>query len=129
MNDREIVELYWQRSERAIEETIGKYGSYCRIVAYNILENRDDCEECLSDTWLSAWNAMPDQRPTRLRPFLARITRNFALRRIIRRRAQKRGGGERWIALWDSCLRGNRRFLSGATSMLQRSANWQRSWE
>ena len=106
MNDREIVELYWQRSERAIEETIGKYGSYCRIVAYNILENRDDCEECLSDTWLSAWNAMPDQRPTRLRPFLARITRNFALRRIVRRRAQKLGGGETELALeeLDACL-------------------------
>lgn len=106
MNDSEIVELYWQRSERAIEETDRKYGSYCRIVAYNILRNREDCEECLSDTWLSAWNAMPDQRPARLRPWLARITRNFALRRIVRCRAQKRGGGETELALeeLDECL-------------------------
>ena len=74
MNDREIVNLYWQRAETAITETERKYGSYCHTIAYNILENVEDSEECVSDTWLSAWNTMPDRRPERLSPFLGRIT-------------------------------------------------------
>lgn len=106
MNDREIVNLYWQRSEQAIEETEQKYGSYCHIVAYNILESSEDSEECVNDTWMSAWNAMPDKRPERLGPFLARITRNFALTKIVRRTAKKRGGGEVELALeeLEECL-------------------------
>ena len=106
MNDREIVDLYWQRSERAITETDQKYGKYCRIIAYNILENAEDAEECVNDTWLSAWNAMPDKRPERLSPFLAKITRNFALKGIARRGAKKRGGGEFALALeeLDECV-------------------------
>lgn len=106
MNDREIVNLYWQRSEQAITETAQKYGRYCQIIAYNILENSEDAEECVNDTWMSAWNAMPDKRPERLSPFLARITRNFALTRVVRRRAKKRGGGEVALALeeLDECL-------------------------
>ena len=106
MNDREIVNLYWQRSEQAISETERKYGSYCHIIAYNILENSEDSEECVNDTWMSAWNAMPDKRPDRLSPFLARITRNFALTKIVRRTAKKRGGGEAELALeeLDQCL-------------------------
>ena len=106
MNDREIVNLYWQRSEQAITETEQKYGRYCHIIAYNILENSEDSEECVNDTWMSAWNAMPDKRPDRLGPFLARITRNFALTKIVRRTAKKRGGGEAELALeeLDECL-------------------------
>lgn len=106
MNDIEIVNLYWQRSEQAITETENKYGRYCKIIAYNILENSEDSEECVNDTWMSAWNAMPDKRPERLSPFLARITRNFALTKIVRRAAKKRGGGEAELALeeLDECL-------------------------
>ena len=106
MNDREIVNLYWQRSEQAITETEQKYGRYCHIIAYIILENSEDSEECVNDTWMSAWNAMPDKRPDRLGPFLARITRNFALTKIVRRTAKKRGGGETALALekLDECL-------------------------
>ena len=106
MNDREIVNLYWQRSEKAITETEQKYGRYCHIIAYNILDNSEDSEECVNDTWMSAWNAMPDKRPDRLGPFLARITRNFALTKIVRRTAKKRGGGEAVLALeeLDECL-------------------------
>lgn len=106
MDDREIVDLYWQRSERAIDETAQKYGSYCRIIAYNILENGEDSDECVNDTWLSAWNSMPDKRPERLAPFLGKITRNFALKKITRRNAQKRGGGEALLALeeLDACV-------------------------
>lgn len=68
MNDREIVNLYWQRSEQAISETERKYGSYCHIIAYNILENSEDSEECVNDTWMSAWNAMPGQAPGSAQP-------------------------------------------------------------
>lgn len=106
MNDIEIVNLYWQRSEQAITETENKYGRYCKIIAYNILGNSEDSEECVNDTWMSAWNAMPDKRPERLSPFLSRITRNFALTKIVRRAAKKRGGGEAELALeeLDECL-------------------------
>ena len=106
MNDREIVDLYWQRSEQAIAETDNKYGKYCRIVAYNILENTQDSEECVNDTWLAAWNSMPVNRPERLNAYLAKITRNFALAKVVKRSAKKRGGGELELALeeLDDCV-------------------------
>ena len=99
MEDTRIVDLYWQRSEAAIEETEQKYGPYCRTIAYNILANQEDTEECVEDTYMSAWNAMPDKRPSRLSPFLGRITRNLALDRVDERNRQKRGGGETAICL------------------------------
>ena len=63
MEDNQIVELYFQRNADAIKETDSKYGSYCFAIADNILHNREDSEECVNDTWFSAWNAMPPQRP------------------------------------------------------------------
>ena len=93
MEDREIIALYWQRLEQAIEETAKKYGAYCCTIAMGILQSREDAEECLSDTWLGAWNTIPPQRPASLRLFLARITRNAALDRYAYRTAQKRGDG------------------------------------
>ena len=106
MNDREIVNLYWERSEQAVAETVKKFGRYCHRIAYNILENKEDSEECVNDTWMSAWNAMPDKRPEKLSPFLGRITRNFALKRIVSGHAKKRGGGEALLALeeLDECV-------------------------
>jgi len=106
MNDREIVDLYWQRSEQAISETAKKYGRYCHTIAYNILENRQDSEECVNDTWLAAWNSMPDKRPERLNPYLAKITRNAALGKIVKQSARKRGGDEITVALeeLDACV-------------------------
>ena len=108
MKDTEIVELYWQRSERAVEESDRKYGAYCRTVAYNILENSEDASECVNDTWLSAWNAMPDKRPSRLGAFLARITRNGAIGKALERSRLKRGGGQIPLALdeLEECLPG-----------------------
>lgn len=94
MEDHQIVELYFQRREEAIRETDSKYGVYCFSIADNILHNREDSEECVSDTWLKAWNAMPPQRPTMLRMFLAKITRNLSFNRFQARNAEKRGGGE-----------------------------------
>ncbi len=79
MEDRQIVELYWQRSEGAIPATEAKYGAYCRTIAKNILANDEDAEECVNDTWLGAWNSMPDNRPTLLGPYLGKLTRWLSL--------------------------------------------------
>ena len=63
MDDRQIIALYNERSEAALSETAKKYGRYCRSIAYNILSNEEDCEECVNDTWLKAWEAIPPQCP------------------------------------------------------------------
>ena len=99
MEDREIIDLYWAREERAVQETESKYGGLCRSVAFNILQSREDSEECVNDTWLRAWNTMPPQRPGVLPAFLSRITRNLSLDRWKRARADKRGGGQLPLAL------------------------------
>ena len=82
MKDSQIVELYWNRDERAIRETSTRYGRYCYAIADNILHDPEDAEECVNDTWMRAWNAMPPQRPGRLRMFLAKITRNLSFDRF-----------------------------------------------
>ena len=82
MDDKQIIELYFARSEAAIGESEKKYGAYCRTIAGNILPNRADAEECVSDTWLRAWGAIPPNRPERLGAFLGKITRNLALDRL-----------------------------------------------
>ena len=99
MEDRDIVELYWQRCDRAISETEAKYGRYCRALAFNLLNSREDSEECVNDTWLRAWNLMPDKRPALLSPFLGGITRNLAISMYRRKSSKKRGGGELPLAL------------------------------
>ena len=93
MEDDRIIELYWQRDENAIPETAQKYGAFCGAVALNVLGDRQDAEECVNDTWLNAWNAMPPQRPRLLRPFLGRITRNLAINLWQKNHAQKRYAG------------------------------------
>ena len=93
MDDADIVALYWERDERAITETDRKYGPYCRAIALNILSVREDVEECVNDSYHSAWNAMPPQRPDRLPPILGRIVRNLSISRWRRERAQKRYSG------------------------------------
>ncbi|MBR6654517.1 MAG: sigma-70 family RNA polymerase sigma factor [Oscillospiraceae bacterium] len=108
MEDMEIIELYWQRDERAVQESDTKYGRLCRSIALRLLESFEDSEECVSDTWLRAWNTMPPQRPDILRAFFAKITRNLALDRCRRTAAQKRGGGEVAAALeeLENCVSG-----------------------
>ena len=81
MDDDKIVELYWERDEKAIEETDFKYKKYLFSIAYNIVHDRHDCEECLNDTYLGAWNAMPPSRPNVLKAFLTTITRRIAIKR------------------------------------------------
>lgn len=94
MEDEAIIALYWQRSEEAIVQTDRKYGRYCRSIAFNILDNDDDTDECLNDTYLRAWNLMPPKRPSLLSAMLAKITRNLALDRRKFNHAEKRGGGQ-----------------------------------
>jgi RNA polymerase sigma-70 factor (ECF subfamily) len=101
MEDRSIIDLYWARSEAAITETSFKYGRYCKSIADNILHNDADSDECVNDTFLNAWNAMPSDRPGILSVYLGRITRNLSLNRYKReQQTQKRGGG-RVVMLLD----------------------------
>ena len=99
MEDARIVDLYWQRSEEALTETDRKYGRLCRSVARNILENDQDAEEMVNDTWLAAWNSRPANRPTVVGAYLAKITRNFSISRALEKNRLKRGGGELPLAL------------------------------
>ena len=108
LEDSQIVTLYFRRSEQAIQETDNKYGHYCFQIASRILSSPEDGEECVSDTYLTAWNSSPPTRPASLAPFLGKITRHIALDRWRRRFAQKRGGGEVALALeeLEDCLPG-----------------------
>ena len=99
MDDNEIVELYWKRSEKAITETSKKYSNYCHYISYNILHNDEDVKECLNDTYLRAWNAIPPERPTYLASFLGKITRNLSLNRYKQNTTKKRGFGQTELAL------------------------------
>lgn len=93
LDDAKIVQLYWDRNEQAIPATSDKYGNYCTAIAKNILDNCEDVEECVNDTYLRAWNAMPPHRPSVLSAFLGKLTRNLSLNRYKRNTAEKRGGG------------------------------------
>ena len=94
MDDTGLVSLFWQRAETALRETTEAYGAFCRAVAGNLLGSVEDAEECWSDALLRAWNAIPPERPLRLRSYLARLTRGAAIDRLRSRSAEKRGGGE-----------------------------------
>lgn len=94
MDDEQILALYWQRDSRAIEASQKKYGTYCLAVSRSILADPRDCEECVSDTWLHAWQSIPPHRPTVLGMFLAKLTRRLSFNRWKANTAQKRGGGQ-----------------------------------
>lgn len=99
MEDARIVDLYWARSETAIDETSAKYGKYCYAIAHNILANAEDADESVNDTYLAAWNSIPPQRPSVLSSFLGKITRRISIDKWRTRNAEKRGGGEIILAL------------------------------
>lgn len=114
MDDAKIVQLYWERNERAIPATSEKYGRYCDSIARNILGSREDAEECVNDTYLSAWNSMPPHRPDILSAFLGKLTRNLSIKRYRRNTAGKRGGGEFPLVLDEMA-----ELVSGADSVEQ----------
>jgi len=126
MEDREIIELYHRRDESAIAETARKYGARCQRIAMNLLGVREDAEECVNDSYHSAWNRMPPERPLSLYAFLGRITRNLAISRFRAGRAQKRYSGmEVLLSELDDCIPSpgdveramDRRILSGLISL------------
>ena len=82
MEDRKIIELFFERSEKALDETEKKYGRYCHTVAYSVLGSKEDTEEVVNDTYLRAWNSIPPAKPQRLSTYLGKITRNLALNRL-----------------------------------------------
>ena len=99
MEDKDIVALYWERDERAIDETKTKYGHYCMSIAKNILSAREDAEECVNDGYLGTWNAIPPHRPKLLSVFVGKIVRNLAFNRYKMLHAVKRGGSETALIL------------------------------
>ncbi|MBP3815941.1 MAG: sigma-70 family RNA polymerase sigma factor [Firmicutes bacterium] len=111
VSDSAIIELYFARDEQAITETRNKYDAYLRTVSGKILRDYEDVSECVSDTYLGAWNAIPPARPNRLQLFLAKITRNLSLKRVRLNGAAKRGNGETAIALdeLEECVAGDGR--------------------
>lgn len=107
MEDGQIIDLYWNRDQRAIRETDGKYGKLLHSIAWNLLRSREDSEECVNDTYLRAWEAIPPARPGAFRTWLGQITRNLSLDRWKSRRAEKRGGGaELLLSELEDCLPG-----------------------
>lgn len=99
MDDNSIIQLYWDRNDQAIKATSEKYGRYCKAIARNILNNEEDAEECINDTYLNAWNSMPTHWPEQLAAFLGKITRNLSFNKYKHNRAEKRGGGETALIL------------------------------
>lgn len=91
--EEEIVDLLWQREEEGLRRVQHKYGRLCFQVAFNILRNPEDAQECENDGYLSLWNSVPPKRPLPLLPYLCRIVRNHALNCYEHRNAKKRGGG------------------------------------
>lgn len=99
MDDKIIIEHYWERNECAISETSEKYGLFCRNIAENILKNEEDARECVNDMYLKLWNAIPPHRPRNFPAFIGKIVRNLAFDRYARNKALKRGGGQISIVL------------------------------
>lgn len=94
LSDREIVSLFFERNERALDAISRKYGAYCATVIRNILENEQETEECLNDTWLRAWESIPPEKPRSLGGFPVTLAKNISLNRYALSRTEKRGGGE-----------------------------------
>jgi len=93
VEDTAIIQLFFQRAEQAIVEVQQKYGSFCRTVAMNLLQQKEDAEECVNDTWQAAWQRIPPENPRMLGAFLGRITRNLAISRFRKNTAQMRSEG------------------------------------
>ena len=106
MEDEKIIDLYWARNEKAIEETDKKYGKYLYTIAYNIVHNHLDCEECVNDTYLGTWNRIPPARPTVFQAFLSKIARNISVDRFRLNSAEKRIPSELTVSLdeLDGCI-------------------------
>ena len=99
MDDNQIVTLFLSRNEQALSETAEKYGAYCRTIAFNILANEEDTEECVNDTYMAAWNSIPPYTPNNLKTYLGKLTRNISIDRWRSHKTARNGRGETAIAL------------------------------
>ncbi len=99
MKDEEIVELYWQRNKDAIQETSRKYEPYLSKIAYNVLFNLEDSRESVNDTYLAAWNSMPEHRPSILSTYLGKLTRQISIDIFRKRNSKKRCASEYALSL------------------------------
>lgn len=107
MEDNTIIRLFWERSECAIESLSAKYGRLVRQISANILANEEDALECVNDTWLGVWNAIPPARPEKLMPYVCQIARNISLKRHRDNTAKRRDSrGDLPIAELEDCLPG-----------------------
>jgi RNA polymerase sigma-70 factor (ECF subfamily) len=106
LSDERIIDLYWNRDEKAIKATNEKYGKYLFLIAYNILRDKLDCEECLDDTYLGTWRSIPPTKPNVFQVFLARIMRNVALDRFRKKTAARRIPSDLIVSLdeFDECM-------------------------
>lgn len=109
LEDSQIVSLYWERNEAAIDHTDKKYGKYLAKIAYNILADREDSRESVNDTYLAAWDSIPPHRPEVLSAYLGKLTRRISIDRFRRKHSQKRGGSEYPLSLQEleSCIGSN----------------------
>lgn len=108
MEDKRIVDLYWQRDEIAIRETENRYGRYLMKIAFNVLSDLEDSRESVNDTYLKAWNSMPPHKPVKLAAFLGKITRELSIDRFRKRTSQKRQASEYALSLseLEDCVSG-----------------------
>ena len=104
MEDSRIVDLYWDRDEKAISESDRKYGRMLNMLSYSLLSSREDAEECVNDTYVDAWNSMPYARPDYLGAFLSKITRRISIDRFRRRHSERRGGIDNLCAELTECI-------------------------
>ena len=102
IEDEKIIDLFFARDQQGIQELDNRYGKICHTFSYNIVNNRQDAEECVNDAYLGAWNAIPPARPNPLLSYILKIVRNISLKTYWRKKAAKRSG-----PLYD-CLGGNR---------------------
>lgn len=124
MRDEEIIALYWRRDEAAIGQTRKKYGGYLSKIAYNILFDREDCEESVNDTYLRAWNSMPPQKPQALLAYLSRLARQAAIDILRKRDSKKRQASQYACSLseLEDCLSdGNRTERDADLNLLARA--------
>lgn len=104
MDDSKIVDMYWARDEKAIDESDKKYGRMLSSLSYSLLSSREDAEECVNDTYLDAWGAMPEARPELLGAFLAKITRRISVDRFRAKHRDKRGGIDNSLSELSECI-------------------------
>ena len=104
MEDHQIVDLYWSRSESAISETDRKYGRMLNSISFSLLSSFEDAEECLNDTYVAAWNSMPSDRPNFLGAYLSKIIRRISVSKFRNAHARKRGGVEALIEELSECI-------------------------